>query len=263
MLVNAEQALAEALPGPLKILVLDIETAPAEVYAWNFFQTNIGIGMVIKPGYMLCWGARWHGTNKALFGSLHHDGREQMVKRIHALMSEADAIVTYNGKRFDIKHLHREMLMCGLTPPAPHHDIDLYHTVRSQFAFESKKLQYVAEALGIGSKVKHRGFDLWRDIIERDDPKAWAEMRRYCNQDVKLTDVLYVRLLPWIKSHPHIGLVTDVHDSRCGRCGSKDLVREGFQMTMVRRYQRFVCMACGGWSRGQHQQRGVGVRPTA
>jgi DNA polymerase elongation subunit (family B) len=259
---TAEEALTAELPSPLKVLVLDIETAPAKVYTWGLFNQNHNIGQVIEPGYVLCWGARWHGENKGIFASLYHDGREQMIRRMHELMCEADAIVTYNGKRFDLKHLHREMVLLGLTPPSPHFDIDLYQTVKQRFAFESNKLQYVSEQLGIGSKMKHQGFDLWRDIIERDDPKAWRTMRRYCEQDVKLTEVLYVRLLPWIKTHPHIGLVTDVHDSRCGKCGSKQLVRKGFQMTLVRRYQRFLCTDCGSWSRGQHQDRGIGVRPT-
>ncbi len=248
------------IQSPMRVLVLDIETAPANVYVWRFYDTTVGINQVIEPGYVMCWGARWLGEGKALFASLHHDGRDEMVRRMHALISEADAIVTYNGKRFDLRHLRREFVLAGLAPPSPHHDIDLLPVVRQQFAFESDKLEYVASRRGIGHKIKHRGFDLWTECMAGDD-KAWAEMKRYCNQDVKLTEVLYVRLLPWIKGHPHVGLVTDEHKSLCGRCGSVDLQRVGYETTKLRRYERYLCLACGGWSRGQHQNRGVNIRP--
>ena len=42
-----------------KILLLDIETAPAKVYSWGLFQQDHGINQVVEDGYMLCWCAKW------------------------------------------------------------------------------------------------------------------------------------------------------------------------------------------------------------
>ena len=42
-----------------KILVLDIETRPALVYAWKGFKENIGVDQIVEPDGILCVGAKW------------------------------------------------------------------------------------------------------------------------------------------------------------------------------------------------------------
>ena len=91
-----------------------------------------------------------------------------------------------------------------MTPPSPTKDLDLMTIVKANFQFPSNKLDYVAQKLGVGSKVKHSGFELWIGCMN-DDKKAWAEMKRYQIQDVQLLDNLYDILLPWF---PGSGSVT-------------------------------------------------------
>jgi len=43
----------------IKILEIDIETAPSLVYTWGLFNQNIGVNQIVKPGYMLCWAAKF------------------------------------------------------------------------------------------------------------------------------------------------------------------------------------------------------------
>ena len=81
------------------------------------------------------------------------------------------------------------------------------------------KLDYVAGALGLGHKRAHEGFTLWTSCIAGDE-KAWDRMRRYNIQDVRLTEKLYDRILPWIPNHPHMGLYTDGGHC-CPTCGSR------------------------------------------
>jgi len=69
--------------------------------------------------------------------------------------------------------------------------------VKANFKFPSNKLDYVAQALGVGSKFKHSGFDLWIGCMEGNG-KSWAEMKKYQIQDVVLLEELYQVLVPWL-----------------------------------------------------------------
>jgi uncharacterized protein YprB with RNaseH-like and TPR domain len=183
----------------MKILLLDIETTPMQVYAWGLWDQNISIDQIIKSTEMLCFGARWLGTKKVIFKSVHHDGKEAMLKELHKLMEEADVLVGWNSAAFDHKHINREFLEAGMTPPSPTKDLDLMSVAKSNFLFPSNKLDYVAQKLGVGAKVKHSGFKLWIRCMD-GDKKAWEEMKKYQVQDVNLLVDLYDILSPWFVS---------------------------------------------------------------
>lgn len=180
----------------MKILLLDIETTPMQVYTWGLYDQNISIDQIIKSTEMLCFGARWLGSKKVIFKSVHHDGKKVMLEELHQLMDEADILVGWNSAAFDHKHINREFFENGMLPPSPVKDLDLMSVVKSNFLFPSNKLDYVAQKLGVGAKVKHSGFSLWIRCMEGDD-KAWAEMKKYQIQDVNLLVDLYEILTPW------------------------------------------------------------------
>jgi uncharacterized protein YprB with RNaseH-like and TPR domain len=180
----------------MKILLLDIETTPMQVYAWGLWDQNISIDQIIKTTEMLCFGARWLGTKKVIFKSVHHDGKKAMLEELHRLMEEADLLVGWNSAAFDHKHINREFLEAGMMPPSPVKDLDLMSITKANFLFPSNKLDYVAQKLGVGAKVKHSGFSLWIKCMDGDS-KAWAEMKKYQIQDVNLLADLYDILSPW------------------------------------------------------------------
>lgn len=183
----------------MKTLFLDIETTPLQVYTWGLFDQNISIDQIIKSTEMLCFGARWLGDKKVIFKSAHHDGKKAMLEELHKLMDEADVLVGWNSAAFDHKHINREFLENKMTPPSPVKDLDLMSITKSNFLFPSNKLDYVAQKLEVGAKVKHSGFKLWIDCMNGDD-KAWKEMKKYQIQDVNLLVDLYDILLPWFVS---------------------------------------------------------------
>ena len=231
----------------MKILVLDIETRPNMAYVWGLWDQNVGLNQIIETGTVISFAAKWYGKKKVHFYSDYHDGHETMVKAAWDMLNEADAVVHFNGKAFDIKHLNREFILAGLTPPSPHKDIDLLSVVKQRFKFASNKLQHVSSELGIGSKLQHDGFDLWLRCMA-DDDKAWNTMRRYNKQDVVLTEKVYERLRPWIKTHPNVALNTGRPDA-CPTCASEHLQARGTASTNIAIYQRWQCQSCGGWFR--------------
>jgi DNA polymerase elongation subunit (family B) len=231
----------------LKILLLDIETAPNLVHVWGLWQQNVGINQIMDSGYVLCWAAKWYGEDNISFSSVHHTSPKRMLKDIHSLLEEADAVVHYNGTKFDIPTLNKEFLLHGLTPPSPYKQIDLLRTARSQFRFPSNKLDYIAQSLNLGSKVSHRGHQLWIDCMNGVD-EAWKEMEEYNIHDVVLLEQVYDHLKPWIKGHPNHNL----YDSStvCPHCGSHHIQKRGTATTKASIYQRYQCKECGTWSRG-------------
>ena len=138
----------------MKILLLDLEVAPNTAHVWGIYDQNISINQLLESSYTMCYAAKWYGDNKLYFKSVYKHGKGDMLKSIHALMDEADAIVHYNGSRFDIPIIHKEFLLNGMSPPAPSKQIDLLQVARRQFRFVSNKLDYVAQALNLGKKTE-------------------------------------------------------------------------------------------------------------
>ena len=240
----------------MRTLILDIETAPNLADVWGLYNQNISLSQLRESARVICFAAKWHGEKRTMFFSEYHDGHDVMVQKAWDLLDEADAVVHYNGRRFDVPHLNREFLSYGLTRPSPFKQVDLLKVVRREFRFPSNKLDYVATELGVGSKVKHEGHTLWAEC-QLGSPKAWGRMRRYNVGDVRITEGLYDRLLPWIEEHPTVTLYK--HGS-CPRCGDVELERRGFAYTKVSKFQQYRCKGCGAWSRSGQAVERVDVR---
>lgn len=234
----------------MKILHLDIETAPNKVFAWGLWDQNIGINQIVEAGYTMCWAAKWHGKKKVMFDSIHESKPKDMVKGIHDLLMEADAVCHYNGTKFDMPTLNKEFLLHDLVKPHKYPQIDLLRVVRRQFKFPSNKLDYVAQALDLGSKTKHMGMDLWTACMEGDE-SAWRLMKRYNIQDVRLLEKLYEKLLPWIENHPNHGVMENASERTCTNCGSTNVVKVGIQHNKTLSYDRYRCKDCHTPLRGR------------
>ena len=94
--------LAEGAGREFRLLVIDIETRPLEVYCWGLHKQFIGVNQIKHPGGLLCFAARWVGEETSQFYS-EWGGYERMVRAAHRLLSEADAVVGWNSARFDVK----------------------------------------------------------------------------------------------------------------------------------------------------------------
>lgn len=227
-----------------KILALDIEWKPATAYVWKMWDENISPEQLIDEGGLLCFCAHWVGTKEFMFFSEWHDGPVEMAKQAQVLLSEADAVVTYNGDKYDIPKLRGHILLNELGDIPPVASIDLIKTVK-KLGFVMNRLAYIGPLLNAGKKKKHEGFGLWRAVMEGDD-KARNRMQVYCIQDVKVLVNLYKRVKPFIRNHPHLG------DNRgeCGNCGSNNVQLRGWRRTKMFKTRRMQCQDCGAWSDG-------------
>ena len=246
----------------MKILLLDIETAPNLVHVWGLWQQNVGLPQIVKSGYTMCWSAKWYGDNEIFHMNIFESTQKAMLKEIHRLLCEADAVVHYNGTSFDIPTLNKEFIKHDFLPPSPYKQIDLLRTARSQFRFTSNKLDYVAQFLGLGAKTRHRGHELWIACMAKDKD-AWEEMTEYNINDVVLLEAVYDKLKPWIKNHPNRNLYSG-GTHVCPNCGGEDLQKRGTSYTISGEYQRYCCKTCGGWSRNTKKNKeSVSIRGAA
>lgn len=248
------------MPEP-KILVLDIETRPALADVWGLWNENIPLPRLREATKMLCFAAKWLGKDWAIFYSQWNNGSD-MVRKAWELLDDADVVIHFNGKRFDIPHLNREIAMAGFDPPSPYQQIDLYQVVKSTFKFDSNKLAHVADQFGLTGKAEHEGYEMWLKVMN-GDPAAQQAMEVYNIQDVEVTEALYRKVRPWIRSHPNLGLFVDVARPVCPRCQGMRLQKRGTYETGMRMYQRFRCKDCGGWTKGSRAVNAVGQRSIA
>lgn len=236
-----------------KILILDIETKLVELYAFGIRDQFIdykqikdieasgrGIHMV---------GLKWAGERKARVLTEWDMGYRGMLEGVHEALSEADAVCTYNGARFDLPKLQGQFLLEGLPPPPPPTQIDLFKTAR-KLGFICSKLDYLSQLLKVGRKVKHPGLEMWIAVLNGDE-KARKRMTKYCAGDVHLTGDVHDKLLPFIDNYPRLA---NRHGMSCPNCGSDHLTSQGWKITRTTRVQSLKCGACGSWSQGKRER---------
>lgn len=226
-----------------KILVIDIEWKPALAYVWRMWKENIQPDMLVDHGGMLCFCAHWVGSDEFMFYSEWDHGRKGMAEAAKHLLTEADAVVHYNGIKYDIPKIRGEVVLAGLEPFPQVSQIDLMRTVKT-FGFNMNRLAYIAPLLGLENKGEHEGFLLWKKVMNGDED-AQKRMKEYCVQDVRLTTQLYDRILPFIKDHPFLRATEE--GNVCPNCDSDHTQRRGFRTTRCFKIQRNQCQDCGTW----------------
>lgn len=230
---------------PPKILLLDIETSPALGYFWRCYDENIGVDQIVEPSRTICWGAKWLGESGVMYAD-ERKGKRRMFLAIHALLSECDAAVSFNGDHFDLPKLNGEFVLHRIPPVPPITSIDLYKTVKS-LGYMSGKLAFVAPYLKVGEKIKHEGFPLWRGCMEGDSA-CWSRMKTYNKGDVTLLDPFYRRLRPYMRQHPRL------YETGCPVCGSeKKKGQTKFRKTSTYRFPIDQCASCDHWYQGKRQ----------
>lgn len=248
---NRDDAKPQGLKTDPKILILDIETAPMEVYSWGLFDQNIGLNMVKQHSTVLSWSAKWRGDDKVMYRDLRDsdDVRDdkELVRVIRDLLDEADIILTQNGIKFDVKKLNARMVKHGIKPPSSFKHIDTLRIAKSKFGFDSNKLEHMTAQLCTKYKKlshgKFPGFDLWKHCLA-GNMEAWKEMQTYNEVDVLSLEELYFDHFAAWDNTINFAAYSDDFKFRCN-CGNDDLVKTGFYITKKSKFQKYKCTECG------------------
>lgn len=187
-----------------------------------------------------------------------NDDRE-ICKIAREVISSADAIVSFNGKKFDFKFIQTRLAIHGmeLLHAVPH--IDLCTITRSNFFLLNGRLKTVAKYLLDDSKLEHEGWPLWVKVhggVNRvRDREAEKLMGKYNLKDVDLMVPLFKRFRPLIKNIPNYNQFVEGARNLCPSCGGTRLIRQGYQRSKVRMYARYKCNDCGSWSRSDNNDK--------
>lgn len=257
---------------PAKVLTLDIETQRAIVETFSIWRPFIGIDRIIKPTRVLCFAAKWRGDDKIIFKSAWNDDDEaaylRMMQAAHALLSEADIVVTWNGDRFDVQWFESEFVRLGMGRPTPYKSVDLIKTVKRWFkgGLMSMKLDWSSRTILRDRKTPHGGTDLWHDIrygTRAEQRAASALMREYNIHDVELTERLFEHHLPYLNINMALYEMNEDGELHCTKCNSTNLKRDGVKgyVTMAGVYQIHRCKDCGSSSRGKKVKSTTELRP--
>lgn len=240
----------------VKILLLDIETAPKVALVWKFFKENISPKQVKEHGHIMSYAAKWLGEQDVIYEENRKDNDKRIVASLIKLLDEADMVIAHNGKEFDLKEIRARALVHKIKPPSPVKVIDTLKVAREEFRFPSYSLEYLADVLNLSRKKfshkKFPGFQLWLECLRKNE-KAWEELKEYNIEDVLVLEELYLTLRPWSSTHPNVAVYAeDKERVPCPKCNSYHTQWRGFAYTNTGKYHRFVCNDCGGWSRTRY-----------
>jgi hypothetical protein len=251
-----------------RTLVIDIETAPIEAYVWQLFDQNVSLNQIKTEWSILSYAAKWVDESKVIYADTSGRGAskvrddKRLMQGLWNLLDEADVVVGQNHKKFDLKKINARLIEHGFGPYSPIRPVDTTIEARRYFGFTSKKLEWMSKHLTDCPKDDHKefpGFELWTECLA-DNPRAWKQMKLYNCRDVEATEKVYLRLLPWMQSHPNVGAYIEDKEPRCTRCGSNKLQARGYAFTQHGKYPRHQCQGCGAWMRGKTQQLAGKVR---
>ena len=246
----------------------DLETSFMQGYFFDIWQINIPMSHLLTASWAMNddepVGVRLTPEDVKTGNDL-----EVVVKLIEAINS-CDVVVTFNGKKFDVKKLNTRALYWGLPPVAIPRHIDLMQDAKRLFKFPSNSMQNISQYLGEDGKINTGGSRLWQRCAEYDNYEvcdaALQEMLEYNLQDINATRDLHKRFMGWSKNTPNIGTITkkvrgkDLKEDTellCVHCGSSGvskimidgIAKQGY--TSVSSFDLYRCgeSTCRGVSR--------------
>lgn len=229
-------------------LFFDIETSPNIGLFWEAgYKKNITTDNIIRERAIICICYKWEDEKEVY--ALQWDAKQNdktMLEKFVKVANTANELVGHNGDKFDLAWIRTRCLFHGIDMFPKYQTIDTLKVARSKFRFQSNRLNYIAEFLGLGGKIKTE-FNLWKDILLNKDKVAMEKMIKYCKKDVSLLEEVYKLLGSHIAAKTHYGVVFGQERGSCPECGagSEDLIKNNTVVTAtgLTRIQ-YKCKVC-------------------
>lgn len=152
-------------------------------------------------GYILCY------SLKPLGGDIIHRSitpqeiksykfDEGIVKQFLKDIKGVDKVITYYGSNFDIPFLRSRALRFGLPFPGWKDllSVDVYYIARSKLRTHRKRLETVADLMGIPSKQHRLNPEVWQRA-QAGSVRALEYIQQHCDEDVVTLEEVYKRLI--------------------------------------------------------------------
>jgi len=233
-----------------KILVLDIETMPMEVYVWDLKEQYIRHTQIKQDWTIGAWSAKWLGdpARKLFYADTSKQSNlrddKPILLKLKELLEQADFIMTQNGKLFDWPKIKARFVLNGIQPPKFFKHVDVYQELK-HIGFTSHSLDYITSKINKKyQKLHHKkypGLSLWLECLKHNK-EAWAEMKLYNGYDVLATEEMYDLTKQWQPKTIHkMQIIGDC----CPTCGGKSFGSGGLRAKDGVQYRRLFCKSCG------------------
>ena len=229
-----------------KILLFDVETSFYHFVGWGTYKQYIQHYQITEHQYIISWAAKWlydENVQSDVVTPKESKNRDdkRILKSIHKLLDEADIVVGHNGDRFDLRKLRWRFISQGMAPPSPFKIIDTLKVARREFFAPSYKQDFLTKYFKLENKIQ-TDFQLWVDC-EAGIPEKLEEMVEYNRHDVMGLEDLYLKIRPYIRNHPNLGVLME--DDICPTCGSKHLQEtSSVYLTLANKFPVYKCEKC-------------------
>ena len=217
----------------------------ARILVYDIEATNLDA----EFGYVLAIGYKFIGepARKTVVLSIDQFPRYEkdrtddkpLLKAFEPIYMSADAILHYNGIRYDEPFVNTRRIVHGLDPLPRKPRIDLLYTAKSTLKIRSKSLDRVAKLLQTKNQKSPVTGQHW--VRAMSGYKASLQyISRHCRADVLVLEEVYLRLRGRVYNHPRVS--TDL--AACRFCGG-NVIKRGFALTQLKnRPQKVQCKEC-------------------
>ncbi len=239
----------KAVAKGMKVLHLDCETSPLEVYTFSIGKTILGHKQIKTSSKVICVQYKWEGKSKAEY--LEWERVEEgfddytMLAKVSALVSTADIIVGQNLDNFDMKVLNGRLAQHRLPPIEYENTLDILKLSRKSFRFASQKLDFRSKYYGRRGKDPMEMQD-WIDVVEGHRPVSY-KMGPYGCRDVLEEQAVFYSEFDYYKTLPAkiekiIRSFLEEKRIACPKCVAQKQAR--FNTVPMPGSSKYTCMNC-------------------
>jgi|GEM_PF-445223 len=230
-----------------KRLFFDIETSPNIVASWRVgYNLQIGPDNILQERAIICICYKWANESKVHSLTWNRGDDKQMIIDFVEIMNSADEIIGHNSDKFDVKWVKTRALIHGIDHLPSYQTVDTLKLARSNYLFNSNKLDYIGQVLGVGKKMDAGGFKTWKSIFIDHDEKALDKMVKYCKIDVIRLQQIYDKMNPHTKHKTHVAVALGKSNLDCPNCGSNNVLEQGFRyLATGTKRRKKQCKDCG------------------
>jgi uncharacterized protein YprB with RNaseH-like and TPR domain len=231
-------------------LYFDIETSPNVGLFWQAgYKQKIDYSNIIKERAIICICYKWEDEKEVyeVHWDRNQDDKKLLIEFIK-VANQADELIGHNGDKFDLPWIRTRCLLHEIEMFPNYTTVDTLKIARNKFRFNSNRLNYIAQYLGIGQKIKTE-FNLWKDIVLNKDADAMQKMIKYCKKDVVLLEKVHKHLSRHVYNKTHFGVIFGSDRGSCPECGSDELTisKRRVTATGLKKIQ-FKCKVCGKYN---------------
>lgn len=188
------QKVLEYKAKPRKVIFFDIETSPNMVFSWRIgSKVNLSPDDIIKERAIICICWKWADSQEVHSLQWNKGDDKEMLQKFAKVIDSADIVIGQNSDKFDIKWLRARCIYHSIPISPKFQSLDTLKMAKAGFYFNSNKLNYMGQFLGVGEKIKTE-YDLWKNIVLSNCQTSMKKMIFYCQEDVRLLERVYNKL---------------------------------------------------------------------